>query len=140
MAEILPRLTPFWFTPPDQETDPGKFKLRPLSQPQVVDMFSHYDVLPNGDQVPGGRTFYEAGRVGIVDLDGFTDPDTGKAVGWPSSLDRLPFKLIQDCGRKLLYDAWGVAADEPSTESGELALPEGMEPEAAAALKDPLKN
>ncbi len=109
--EIVTNLAPFWHAPDGQEEETkAEFKLRPLTQPQLVELFATYE---NG--APCGRTYYRAGEIGILDMRGITV--NGKPARWPFHKDVIPYPLVYACGLKLFVDAYSLdteSEDSPS--------------------------
>ena len=107
MTNIAPKLTPYWFTPEDQEGEsPARFKLRPLTQPQIVDVM---------DRFVGGKptmgAWYAAGEISIIEVDNLTI--NGEPAKWPKDKAHVPWVLVTQCG----IEAFSAAqkADDPDT-------------------------
>lgn len=104
----LPRLTPFWYTPEGQEEgEQVSFLLRPLTQPQMIEVEEHY---VNGKQT--GKAQYVAGRLGIIQVKGYVHPQTGEQPVIPSCFDWLPRSWVKLCGARLIAEDHGIDWDE----------------------------
>lgn len=113
--DLRPKLTPFWFTPDGQdENDAVEFKLRPLTEPQVMDLFATYG--PEGR--PTESTWYRAGEMGIVEVRNLTID--GKPARWPQHRNVIPYKWVSSCGVNLCIEAWG--RDQKESEDDVQAL------------------
>lgn len=102
MAQLRPKLTPFWYTPEGQDEDPAEFKLRPLTQPQIVELFETFR-----DNHPTGVTWYRAGEMAIVDIRNLSDSE-GRAVSWPKHKAHIPYSWISSCGAKIYVESMGL--------------------------------
>lgn len=108
MAKIVPKLAPYEFTPDGQGDDPISFRLKPLTEPQVVDLYSTFD---NGQAT--NATWYRAGLMGIVEVLNCTIELEGKErkAKWPRDRDLIPYALVSACGVDLCLHAWNVSPD-----------------------------
>lgn len=104
--DLRPKLTPFWFTPGGQdEKDAAEFKLRPLTEPQVMELFATY-----ADGRPSEQTWYRAGEMGIVELRNLTIE--GKPARWPQHRAVIPHRWVSACGVHLCIEAWGRGGED----------------------------
>lgn len=108
--EISQKLTPYWFTPEGQTGDkPVKFRIAPLTQPQIVELFDTYD--KSGK--PTNRTWYVAGEMGLNGGRGIENLTIeGRTAAWPRDKDRIPYDLVIACGVELCLQAWKVDSEE----------------------------
>lgn len=112
-----PKLTPFWYTPEGQdEGEKVSFLLRPLTQPQMVEVEEHY---VDGKQT--AKAQYVAGRLGIIQVRGVTHPETGEPAVVPSCFEWLSRSWVKLCGTRLIAEDAGLDWDEimKSLEPGE---------------------
>lgn len=94
--DIKPAISPFWFTPPDQ--DEVRFKLKPLTQPQIAELWRTFV-----DSAPTMESFYKAGELalnGAGEIEGLTID--GKPARWPKDRNVIPYLLIVKCGVEIL--------------------------------------
>lgn len=105
MPEITPQIAPFWFTPENQEGDDKiRFKLKPLTQPQLVELFDTF----NGTQ-PTTRTWYRAGEMGLNGGQAIENLTIGgRQAQWPRDKDVIPHALVVACGVELCMQAWAL--------------------------------
>lgn len=117
MRDLSPVLTPFWFAPvADNSQDPKvELRLRPLTQPQVAELFDTFATVERGGErlrEPTTRTWYLAGCMG---LDGGRDIRNltieGKEARWPQHRNVLPYGWIVEAGVRLCMDAWDSEED-----------------------------
>jgi hypothetical protein len=119
--ELAPSLTPFWHTVRKAvESEPEiRFKLKPLTQPQIIELQSTYedaglDVDTNAPRKrPTNITWYRAGCLGMDgagEIEGITV--NGKPAEWLRHRQLIPYDLLVQAGVKLCLDAWGAKADE----------------------------
>lgn len=120
-----PRLTPFWYVPEGQEGEEVSFKLRPLTQPQMVDVEEHY---VNGRSTD--KANYIAGTLGIIEVKGIRHPETQQLVKLPD-FSWLPRGWVRLCGMRLLAEDAGLDWDE---------LMAGLVPAERSPEDDPEKN
>jgi hypothetical protein len=120
--DITPNLVPFWHEPYGQDAvEPSKrvrFRLRPLTQPQVSELFSTFELAGENLRRPTTSTWYAAGCMG---LDGAAQDGpypienltiNGQRARWPRDKNVIPHGWISSCGVKLCTDAWGDDAGE----------------------------
>lgn len=108
----IPKVTPFWYTPEGQnDGEQVSFKLRPLTQPQIVDVEEHYR-----DGRMTGKATYVAGTLGIVGVKGFRHPETGDPAVPPQCFDWLPRSWVRLCGTRLLANDQGIDWDAQMAE------------------------
>jgi hypothetical protein len=109
------QLAPFTFTPPDQPGEPSthvSFRLKPLTEPQVVDLYAYYDDY-KGLRIPMTRAFYQAGCMAIEgggEIRNLTID--GKPANWLLHKDFIPHGLVHACGMRVLQDAHGRVGDD----------------------------
>ncbi len=107
MANLTPDLTLFEFTPPgqDEESQPARFRLKPLTQPQVNRLYKTFENVDDGKRQPTDETWYMAGDMGIAEiLDCTID---GKRARWPQHRDVIPHTWVISAGIELCMQAWG---------------------------------
>ena len=110
------QLTPFWYTPEGQDASAAvSFQLRPLTQPQMVDVEEHAE--PNTDRI-SRKGQWIAGSIGIVSVKGAAHPETGEAAAMPECLKWINRHLVRMCGLRLIandagLDWHGVIRSEP---------------------------
>jgi hypothetical protein len=120
--DITPNLVPFWHEPEGQDNvEQGqrvRFKLRPLTQPQVSELFSTFETASETTRRPTAATWYAAGCMG---LDGVAQAGenpiqnltiAGKPARWPRDKLYVPHGFVSSCGVKLCMDAWGDDSGE----------------------------
>jgi len=120
--DITTNLVPFWHEPEGQDSvEEGKrvrFKLRPLTQPQVNDLFSTFELVGHDKRKPTAATWYAAGCMG---LDGALSAASnvienlavdGKPARWPRDKNVVPHEMVSSCGVRLCLDSWGEDAGE----------------------------
>lgn len=110
MAELPPAIEPFWFEPEGQtDSEPARFFLKPLTQPQLVQLFPTFG--PDGR--PTELTWYRAGELGI---EGGRKIDNlkveGRIASWPRDRDRIPYAWVVACGVTLCLQAWSLDGGE----------------------------
>ena len=111
MANITPKLAQYQFTPSSTSelSDPPRFSLKPLTEPQVVELFETYK-----DGQPTEQTWYRAGCMGIVSVENLTIDN--KPARWPAHKDVIPYVWISECGVDLCMQAW--SPDDPDSIEG----------------------
>ncbi len=88
-------LTPYWYTPKTDNDDGVKFKLKPLTQPQLMELSDSHD----DKGIPTNGTFYLAGCMAIEggrEIDGLTVD--GKPASWMIHKDLVPNVWVLECG------------------------------------------
>lgn len=105
MTQRMPKLTPFWYTPEGQEE--VSFLLRPLTQPQMVEVEEHYR---NGRATE--RAQYVAGTIGIIQVKGIHHPTTGQPAVVPACFDWMDRRLVKLCGLRLIVEDLGLDWDQ----------------------------
>lgn len=93
MPTLKTKLTPFWYEPEFQEGDKVKFRLRPLTQRDMIELDEFADEAGNLPR----RAQYEAGVKAITAVQGFTDED-GNELSWSACSDLIDRYLITQCG------------------------------------------
>lgn len=127
----LTKLTPFWYEPEGQgEGEAISFHLRPLTQPQMVEVEEHYE-----DGKVTGKAEYVAGTLGIIAVKGLRHPETGVPAVPPMCFDWVPRGLVKACGRRLIVNDWGLDWDKIMK-----PLTEGEPPPDPKPHEDPEKN
>jgi hypothetical protein len=129
VSSNIPRLAPFWYTPEGQEETAEKisFHLRPLSQPQMVDIEEHY---VGGRQTKKAQ--FIAGTMGVIGVKGIRNPETGARPIIPECFDWIPRAWVRLAGMRLIAEDQGIDWDK---------LMEGLDPsEAEGPQDDPLGN
>lgn len=98
MAKLLPKLTPWNYTPEalENEETPPVFRLRPLTQGQIVELQETYK-----DGAPTPATWYKAGEMSILTVDNLVEAD-GRPAKWPTCKPRTPASWVAECGA----EAW----------------------------------
>lgn len=119
----IPKLTPFWYTPEGQaDGEHVSFKLRPLTQPQMVEVEEYYD----REGKITARATYMAGTLGIAGVKGVRHPDTDEPAIPPQCFEWLPRSWVRLCGSRLIaedqgidWDSWmsDVKGDSPDEET-----------------------
>ncbi len=119
--ELAPSLTPFWHTVREAaEPEPAiRFKLKPLTQPQVIELQSTYEDAGRHPDLgtpmkrPTNITWYRAGCLGMDgagEIEGITV--SGKPAEWLRHRSIIPYELVVQAGVKLCMDAWGAESGE----------------------------
>jgi hypothetical protein len=113
MVDIKTNLAPFWHEIEESESgEPVRLKLRPLTQPQVIELFATFEKAGEGSR-PSEMTWYRAGCMG---LDGAGQIENltidGEPARWPKHKQLIPFRFIVSAGIKLCLDAWGGDSTE----------------------------
>lgn len=93
MAILKTALTSFWYEPEFQGDEKVKFKLRPLTQRDMIEIDEFMD--SNGGVTR--RSQYEAGMRAITAASGFVDEE-GNEVKWPTCAPFVDRNLIIACG------------------------------------------
>ncbi len=87
-------LAPYWHTPETKNDDGVRFKLKPLTNPQLMELLNTYE---NGQ--PTNGTFYQAGCMAIDggrEIEGLTVD--GKPAIWSVHKDVIPYVWVLECG------------------------------------------
>lgn len=144
--ELMPKLTPFWYTPETQEQEGEvEFRLRPLTQAQLVEL----DEMQGPDKpialVLKPTTMYAAARMAVVGIRGVVDGE-GNELKWTEDVaEAMPRHLMVQAGWRLLEQARGRDWDALVAESkalvqaklDELGLRSLDEPEGADLVPEP---
>lgn len=87
--QLAPKLQPFWYAPEFQTDDPPvRFKLRPLTQQEMIDVEELYTEGRPG--VPSRTTRaaqFKAGMLAIQAVENLAD-ESGEPIRWPYGIDR----------------------------------------------------
>lgn len=101
--DLSPPLAPFMFTP-DERHPEVRFRLKPLTQPQVVEL----DTMPGLSEHPETRVAMLV-RAGEMALDGGRKIEGMKIEGrdaeWPRDRDSIPWDLLFKAGARVYKDA-----------------------------------
>jgi len=103
--QLAPKLLPFWFTPEFQEgTAPVKFRLRPLTQAEMIEVEELY-----GEHGWTRAAQFRAGMLSIIACENIVAAD-GKPVRWPDGIE-VPGTalrgLIAHCGMRIIVEMNG---------------------------------
>lgn len=94
--------SPIWFKPEGQaegET-PAEFKLRPLTQPEYLEVINdHYD--PERKRFTG-KGIMAAVRYGLLDWRGYVDSDGKEQKFTRGAVNEVPFDVLTDIGIKVI--------------------------------------
>lgn len=87
--QLAPKLLPFWYEPEFQTGEPPfvRFKLRPLTQQEMIDVEELYT--PARADVPSLSTRaarFKAGMLAIIACDGIAD-EKGEPIRWPAGIN-----------------------------------------------------
>jgi len=97
----LTGLVPEWFTPKDEEDEDEqtKFKLHPLTTPQMAQIQVHYNVEAQRIVATG---LYLACQFGVKDWENLLDHEGHQMKFSKASLDVVPIELIAELGARIL--------------------------------------
>jgi hypothetical protein len=99
----MARLTPYWFQPVYENDGGVRFKLRPLTQPQISELEATFE-----ESKPTNGTFYLAGSMAIEggrDIENLTID--GKKAIWGMHKDLIPYTWVVECGIDVFVNAYG---------------------------------
>lgn len=112
--ELAPPLAPFMFAPDEKDHPEVRFRLRPLTQPQVAEL----------DSTPGLASSPETQismlyRAGCMALDGGRKIEgikiEGRDAEWPRDRDVIPWDLVFAAGAKVYRDAHHTEEQEKNS-------------------------
>jgi hypothetical protein len=106
MAVLLPKLAPWNFTPTTGDADPPIFRLRPLTQPQIIELEESYK-----DGRPTAGTWYKAGQMAIASVSNLLD-EKGEEAKWPHCQNRVPRAWVAEAGAEAWLKSNGFDVDE----------------------------
>ncbi len=98
--ELVPKLTPYWYTLEDDEE--VRFRLAPMTQPQLAEVEGSF---VNGQATTA--TFCKAAILTIRAVEGITDPETGQPAKWPQCQLRIPVDVLTEVGAESYLQARG---------------------------------
>lgn len=109
MPDIRTDLAPYWYTPENQpdEDDKIRFRLKPLTQPQVV------EIVGSIEGKASAQDWYRAGEMGLNggrEIEGLTI--NGKPATWPRDRDSIPYEYIVACGAHLFTQAMSADSED----------------------------
>lgn len=110
MAQLLPNIAPFWYKPDGQEgeSQPAEFRIRPLTQPDLLDVESTY----GDDGRPTSLSWLRACDLGVIEVRNLYDEQNRKAL-WPQCRPRVPRAWLLQLGAKVVMATLGHVEDEP---------------------------
>lgn len=88
--QLAPKLLPFWYEPEFQTGQPPfvRFKLRPLTQQEMIDVEELYtEARPGAPSRTTRAAQFKAGMLAIVAVENVTD-EAGEPIRWPYGIDR----------------------------------------------------
>lgn len=101
--ELKPALAPFVFTP-DEKHPEVKFRLKPLTEPQVNELLSMPGITQH-DEARVGLLY----KAGCIALDGGRKIEgikiDGRDAEWPRDRDVIPYEMVMYAGAKVWGDA-----------------------------------
>jgi hypothetical protein len=109
-------LTDYWFTLDDDENDsdelekPARFKLRGLTQIDLLEVMSEGEALSDGSFVPNHRGRLLLLRHGLVDWEGVTGEDGGEVKFSRAAANNLPAQVLGILANEILVRS--VITDE----------------------------
>lgn len=111
--KLAPQLKPFWFVPSFQaEGDKVRFKLRPLTQSEMIEVESLYTVPDEPRSLPRWNISaqFHAAMLSIQECDGIVD-ENDAPVRWPFGIDRPDSQdlrnLICQAGQRIIVEMNG---------------------------------
>jgi hypothetical protein len=112
--DIAPPLAPFMFAPDETKHPEVRFRLKPLTEPQVAEL----------DSTPGLTESSEASvgmlyRAGCIALDGGRKIEgikiEGRDAEWPRDRDVIPWDLVFKAGARVYRDAHHTEEQEKNS-------------------------
>lgn len=87
--QLAPKLQPFWYVPEFQSEDPPvRFKLRPLTQAEMIEVEELYtEARPGVPPLSTRAAQFKAAMLSITACEGITD-EKGDPIRWPLGVDR----------------------------------------------------
>lgn len=87
--QLAPKLLPFWYVPEFQADEPPvRFKLRPLTQQEMIDVEDLYtEARPGSPPRTTRASQFKAGMLAIQAVENVTD-ESGEPIRWPYGIDR----------------------------------------------------
>lgn len=102
--DIAPPLAPFFFAPNEAHPE-VRFRLAPLTQPQVAELLSTPGITKSDEA--GIEMLYRAGCMAIEaggrQVEGLTVD--GKPALWPQHKAIIPYEMVLACGTRAWNDA-----------------------------------
>lgn len=127
MPTLKTKLTPFWYEPEFQGDDKVKFRLRPLTQRDMIEI----DDFGGDLGALTRRAQYEAGMKAITAVQGFVDED-GKDLMWPGCAPLVDRELVTQCGFRAIVAQSGGNWDEMVAKIREfMGQPAAVQPTAS---------
>lgn len=102
MPTLKTKLTPFWYEPEFQGADKARFRLRPLTERDMIELQEFCG--ENGSLT--ARAQYEAGIKAITAAEGFKDED-GAELRWPNCAPYVDRNLITQAGFRAIIAQTG---------------------------------
>ena len=104
MSDSVPNLAPYWYKP--EGTDGLEFRLRPLSESQMIEVESLY----GRDGRSNLKAEWTAGTMGIIGVRGSAsaNPANGQPAVPPACFDWLPRHAVRLAGIRLILEEKGV--------------------------------
>lgn len=111
--KLAPQLKPFWFVPSFQSNgDNIRFKLRPLTQSEMIEVESLYTVSADPRRPPlwNHSAQFRAAMLSIQECDGIVD-ENDEPIRWPYGIDRPDSQdlrnLICQAGQRIIVEMNG---------------------------------